>query len=347
MRGPAGGAGHDSHRRIPPSLDPDATPYALRHTEAASTGFATKGEAVPLDPAIKTVLDQLESAGGPALHEVSPGEAREMMKLLTAIEGEPEAVARVENRTIAGVPVRVYGGDGGPQPILVWYHGGGWVIGDLDTADGVARKLANRANALVVSVDYRLAPEHPYPAPVDDCWAVLEWVAANGAELGGDPARIAVGGDSAGGNLAAVMAIKARDAGLSLREQLLVYPATDLTLSFPSIDENGEGYLLTKDSMVWFTNHYLGGADPKEPTISPYYADDVSGVAPAHIITAEFDPLRDEGEAYGERLKDAGVAVEAKRYDGMIHGFYGLAIVTPVADEAIESSAAGLRAALA
>jgi acetyl esterase len=300
---------------------------------------------VPLDPAIKTVLDQLESVGGPALHEVSPDEARQMMKLLTAIEGEPEQVEHVEDHTIAGVPVRVYGAAQGPQPILIWYHGGGWVIGDLDTTDGVTRKLANHADALVVSVDYRLAPEHPYPAPVDDCWGVLEWVAANGAELGGDPARIAVGGDSAGGNLAALMAIKARDAGLSLRHQLLVYPATDLTLSFPSIDENGEGYLLTKDSMVWFANHYLGGADPKDPHISPYYADDLSGVAPAHVITAEFDPLRDEGEAYAERLADAGVPVDVKRYDGMIHGFYGLGLVTPVADQAIDASAAGLRAA--
>jgi acetyl esterase/lipase len=300
---------------------------------------------VPLDPAIKTVLDQLESVGGPSLHEVSPDEARQMMKMLTAVEGEPEPVARVEERTIAGVPVRMYGAASGPQPILVWYHGGGFVIGDLDTTDRVARKLANRADALVVSVDYRLAPEHPYPAAVDDCWAVLEWATANGTELGGDPARIAVGGDSAGGNLSALMAIKARDAGLSLRHQLLVYPVTDLTMSFPSIDENGEGYLLTKDSMVWFVNHYLGGADPKDPHISPYYADDLSGVAPAHIITAEFDPLRDEGEAYGERLEDAGVPVEVKRYDGMIHGFYGLGVITPVADQAIDASAAALRAA--
>jgi acetyl esterase len=302
---------------------------------------------VPLDPAIKTVLDQLESVGGPALHEVSPDEARQMMKLLTAVEGQPEPVARVEDRTIAGVPARVYGADSGSLPILVWYHGGGWVIGDLDTTDGVARKLANRAGALIVSVDYRLAPEHPYPAPIEDCWSVLEWVAANGAELGGDPSRIAVGGDSAGGNISALMAIKARDAGRSLRQQLLVYPATDLTLSFPSIDENGEGYLLTKDSMVWFVNHYLGGADPKDPHISPYYVDDLSGLAPAHIITAEFDPLRDEGEAYGERLKEAGVPVDVKRYDGMIHGFYGLGIVTPVADQAIDASATGLRAAFA
>jgi acetyl esterase len=302
---------------------------------------------VPLDPAIKMVLDQLAEAGGPALNEVSPDEARQMMKMLSAIEGEPEAVGRVDNTTIAGVPVRVYGAAAGasPQPIIVWYHGGGWVIGDLDTTDGVARKLANRADALVISVDYRLAPEAPSPAAVEDCWAVLEWVAAHGAEIGGDPARIAVGGDSAGGNLSALMAIKARDAGIPLRLQLLVYPAVDLTMSFPSIDENGEGYLLTKDSMVWFINHYLAGADPKDAAISPYFVDDVSGVAPAHIITAEFDPLRDEGEAYGERLKDAGVAVDGKRYDGMIHGFYGLGVVTPVADQAIDASGAALRAA--
>ncbi len=304
---------------------------------------------VPLDPAIKMVLDQLASAGGPALNEVSPDEARLMMKTLSTIEGEPEAVGRVEDRAIAGVPVRVYGAASGssPQPILVWYHGGGWVIGDLDTTDGVARKLSNRADAVVVSVDYRLAPEAPSPAATDDCWAVLEWVAANGAELGGDPSRIAVGGDSAGGNLSALMAIKARDAGIPLRLQLLVYPAVDLTMSFPSIDENGEGYLLTKDSMVWFTNHYLAGADPKDPALSPYFVDDVSGVTAAYIITAEFDPLRDEGEAYGERLKDAGVAVDVKRYDGMIHGFYGLGIVTPVADQAIDASGAALRNAFA
>ncbi|HEY2813062.1 MAG TPA: alpha/beta hydrolase [Acidimicrobiales bacterium] len=300
---------------------------------------------MPLDPAIKTVLDQLEEAGGPTLNEVSPPEAREMMKTLALLDGEPEPVSRVENTTVAGVPVRVYASEHGPQPILVWYHGGGWVIGDVDTADSVCRKLANRANALVVSVDYRLAPEAPCPAAADDCFAVLEWVAANGAELGGDTSRIAVGGDSAGGNLSALMAIRARDAGIALRQQVLVYPAVDLTMSFPSIEENGEGYLLTKDSMVWFTNHYLSGADPKDPTVSPYYVDDLSGVAPANVLTAEFDPLRDEGEAYAERLKDAGVPVEVKRYDGMIHGFYGLGMITPIADQAVDASAASLRAA--
>jgi len=310
---------------------------------------------MPLDPNLQTMLDQLASMGGPAMTEVSAPEAREMYKLMIAADAPPQDVASVEARSIPSasgdIPARVYRPAstplGDPPPILVWYHGGGWVIGDLETTDGVARKLANRAQAIVVSVDYCLAPEHPYPAPVEDCWKVLEWVAEHGAELGGDPSRLAVGGDSAGGNLSAVMAIKARDAGIPLRQQLLVYPAVDLTLSFPSIDENGEGYLLTKDSMVWFVNHYVGGNDPKDPQISPYYADDISGVAPAQVLTAEFDPLRDEGEAYAERLKDAGVAVDVKRYDGMIHGFYGLGVVTPVADEAIAASAERLRAAFA
>jgi len=302
---------------------------------------------MPLDPALETLLSQLAAAGGPGLTELTPAEGRQMLRMLAALDGDAEPVARVEDRTIAGVPCRVYAPVAEPSPILVWYHGGGFVIGDLETADSTARKLANRASALVVSVDYRLAPEHPAPAAVEDAHAVLSWIAAHGAELGGDPARIAVGGDSAGGNLAACMAIRARDEGIRLRHQLLVYPVVDLTMSFPSIDENGEGYLLTKDSMTWFLGHYLsGGADPKDPTLSPYHVGDLAGVAPAHVITAEFDPLRDEGEAYAERLRDAGVPVEAKRYDGMIHAFFGLGTVTPVANEAVDAAAAALRTAL-
>src|SRR2546430_2801068 len=221
-RGPAGGACNDSPRRNPTSLGPDETPDAPRESETESTGFAGQGGTVPLDPALKTILDQLEQAGGPALNEVSPAEARELMKTLAMLEGEPEAVARVENSTVAGVPVRVYAAEQGPQPILVWYHGGGWVIGDLDTTDGVVRKLANRANAVVVSVDYRLAPAAPCPAGTEDSWSVLEWVAKNGGELGGDPPRIAVAGDSDGGNIPALMAIRTRDVAVELRHHLLV-----------------------------------------------------------------------------------------------------------------------------
>lgn len=303
---------------------------------------------MPLDPALRTMLDQLAEAGGPTLSEATPEDGRQMLRMLALLDGEAEPVQRVEDREIAGVPCRVYSPGGDALPILVWYHGGGFVIGDLETTDTLARKLANRVDAVVVSVDYRLAPEHPAPAAVEDACAVVDWVAANGVALGGDPTKIAVGGDSAGGNLAACAALHARDNGIGLRHQLLVYPTVDLTMSFPSIDENGDGYLLTKDSMAWFIGHYVsGGADPKDPSISPYFVDDLSGVAPAHIMTAEFDPLRDEGEAYAERLRDAGVPVQLKRYDGMVHAFVGLSTITPVATQAVDAAADGLRAAFA
>jgi acetyl esterase len=311
---------------------------------------------MPLDPNLKTMLDQLASMGGPAMTEVSATEAREMYKLMVSADAPPQDVASVEPRSIPGpagdVPARAYRPAstplGDPPPILVWFHGGGWVIGDLDTADSTCRALANGTGALVVSVDYRLAPEHRFPAAVDDCLAAFEWVLANGAELGGDSTRIAVGGDSAGGNLAAVVSIAARDKGLPVRHQLLVYPVTDATFSQPSMDENAEGYLLTKDSMLWFGDHYFGPyGDAKDPRLSPLYADDLTGVAPATVITAEFDPLRDEGEAYAERLREADVPVELTRYDGMIHGFFALGMVTPVAGEAMALATSRLRADLA
>jgi acetyl esterase len=229
----------------------------------------------------------------------------------------------------------------------VWYHGGGFVIGDLESADRTCRKLAIGTGALVVSVDYRLAPEHPFPAGPDDCFAALRWIVDNAASLGGDSSRLAVGGDSAGGNLAAVVALQARDQGVALRHQLLVYPVTDCTMSSTSYDENAEGYLLTRDSMDWFVVHYLSaGADAKDPRVSPLYADDLRGVAPALVITAEFDPLRDEGEAYAERLRDAGVEVETRRFDGQVHGFFGLGTITPVANEAVDLAIAKVKAAL-
>ncbi|MGZ4694032.1 MAG: alpha/beta hydrolase [Acidimicrobiales bacterium] len=297
--------------------------------------------------------------GGPDaadLSEMSVEEARAVIVMLAAADGEPEPVEAVEDRTIPGpagdIPVRLYRPAQPTGAILIWYHGGGWVIGDLETADPTARKLANRTGALVVSVDYRLAPEHPYPAAVDDAWAALQWVAERGADLGGDPSRLAVGGDSAGGNLAAIVSVRARDAGLEgLRHQLLVYPAVDLTLSHPSIDENGEGYLLTKTGMVWFAEHYLGPATgrgdlDKHPDVSPLYTADLAGVAPATVITAGFDPLRDEGQAYAAALTEAGVAVEEHRYPTMIHGFISMAGVTTVTNEALDAAGAALRASL-
>ena len=312
---------------------------------------------MPIDTQIAALLEQMGSMESVDYREVTPEGLRQVMKMLAAADGPPEAVASVEDAVAAGpagpIPLRVYrpaGTDAGafPLPMLVWYHGGGWVIGDLDTADSTCRKLANRSGALVISVDYRLAPEHPAPAPLDDSWAALRWVAGAAAELGGDSSRLAVGGDSAGGNLAALLAVRARDDGRpSLRHQLLVYPATDLTMSYPSHVENGDGYLLTNEATAWFLSHYLGpDADPKDPAISPLFTDDLSGVANASIITAELDPLRDEGEAYAARLRDSGVAVHLRRYDGMVHGFFQLGGVTPVADSAVSEAASRLRAAL-
>jgi acetyl esterase len=308
---------------------------------------------VPLHPQVKALLDGLAQAGGPSLSEVTPAEARELYKALSAL-AQPEEVTRVDDRVVPGpvdVPIRVYTPQdaiGGDAPLLVWLHGGGWVIGDLDTADAVVRALANRSGAVVVSVDYRLAPEHTAPAALDDALVALTWAVENAELLGVDAGRVAVGGDSAGGNLAAVLCQRVRDEfGPDIDFQLLVYPVIDCTLSHPSIDENAEGYFLTKDTMVWFVGHYLGGVDPKDPSVSPLHADSLAGLPPALVITAEFDPLRDEGEAYAAAMREAGVAVESVRYDGQIHGFFGMAALLDDAEVALDQAGAALRAALA
>lgn len=304
---------------------------------------------MPLDPGTKAMLDQLAQMGGPTSREVGAVQSREMYKLMSALDGEPVDVQRVEDVTIDGLPARLYAASTAPaRPILVWYHGGGFTIGDLDTADRTCRKLAAGSGATVVSIDYRLSPEHPFPAAADDCFTALRWIASNADTLGGDASRIAVGGDSAGGNLAAVVAVQARDEGVPLRYQLLVYPVTDCTMSAASYKENGEGLLLTADTMDWFIGNYLGGgADPKDPRLSPLFTDNLDGVARAIVITAEFDPLRDEGEAYADRLRDAGVDVETRRFDGQVHGFFNLSTITPAATEALELATARLKTALA
>ena len=221
------------------------------------------------------------------------------------------------------------------------------MIGDLDTADATARALANRSGAVVVSVDYRLAPEHPFPAALEDALAALTWSVENAELLGVDASRVAVGGDSAGGNLAAALCQRVRDEfGPDIDFQLLVYPVVDCTLSHPSIDENAEGYFLTKDAMVWFVGHYLADGDPKAPAVSPLHADTLAGLPPALVITAELDPLRDEGEAYAAALRDAGVSVEAVRYDGQIHGFVGMAALLDDGKHALDLAGAALRTAL-
>jgi acetyl esterase len=289
----------------------------------------------------------------PPLHELSVADARQAYMALAPTAGEPEPVARVEDRCVAGpqgeIPVRIYTPRGqAPFPVLVFFHGGGWVIGDLDTHDGLCRQLANAASALVVSVHYRLAPEHRFPAAAEDAYAATRWVATNArAALGGDPGRVAVGGDSAGGNLAAVVALMARDRGAPpLVAQVLIYPVTDAPGDTGSYRENAEGYLLTADAMRWFWNHYRGeGAAGREPYACPLRAPDLRDLPPALVITAEFDPLRDEAEAYAHRLREAAVPVQRSRYDGMIHGFVSMSTVFPQARAAIAEVAAALRAA--
>jgi acetyl esterase len=307
---------------------------------------------MPLDPQVKAFLDQM--AGMPTLDSLSVADARAALLQLAAMQGTPAASVRTADHRIPGpacdIPVRVYTPPGrGPYPALVYFHGGGWVVGGIETHDGLCRDLATGVPAVVVSVDYRLAPEHRFPAAADDALAATRWVAAHAAELGADPRRLAVGGDSAGGNLSAVTALRARDErGPALGFQLLVYPVTDGSMDYPSYRENAEGYFLTRTMMEWFWSHYV--PDPaarRHPHASPLRAESLRGLPPALVITAEFDPLRDEGEAYGARLREAGVAVEHTRYDGMVHGFFGMKVLIAQAAAAVDQAAAALRRALA
>jgi len=304
---------------------------------------------MPLDPQAQAVCDLANATRVDVAPEERVQQTRLGWGLLIAMAaGEAEPVFEVVDRDADGVPVRVYRpAPDGDLPVLVVFHGGGWVIGSVEEFDVIARQVANASGAIVVSVDYRLSPEHPYPAPFDDCWRALEWTAAHAAEIGGDPSRIAVGGDSAGGNLAAVCALRARDrGGPALALQMLVYPVCDCRFDTESYVSNGEGYLLEAEQMRWFFDCYTGGAaDPAQVTISPLRAPDLRGVAPAVMLTAEYDPLRDEGEAYAGRLRDAGVAVEHRRYDGLIHGFFGLSGAFDASRDAIAFVATALRRA--
>jgi len=285
---------------------------------------------MPLDPQAQAFLDQMEALNAPALNTLTPEDARKAFEMMAELlEMEPEPIAKSEDRMIPGpggqIPVRIYTPEGSePFPVLVFFHGGGFVIGSIELYDEFCRELANGAGCMVVSVDYRLAPEHKFPAAVEDCYAATEWVAENAKAIGGNPALIAVGGDSAGGNLSAVVAQMARDKGTPpLVFQLLIYPATDFVHETQSSREN-TGYFLTKDDMAWFSSLYLRSeTDGSNPQASPLLAEDLSGLPPALVITAEFDPLRDEGEAYAERLRQAGVDTVCTRYKGMIHGFLG------------------------
>ena len=304
---------------------------------------------MPLDPAAQAVLTLLAEAGGPPLAELSPTEARDLFQGIAALGGEGAAVASVESAKVGGVPALVVTPTGeGPFPVLVWIHGGGWVIGSAVESLATARDLAAGAGCIVVSLDYRLAPEHKAPAAHDDCIAATRWVLDHAGELGGEPDKVAVGGDSAGGNLSALVALEFGD---RLRYQVLVYPATDLSMSgdYPSLVENADGYLLERASMDWFVGHYLddSGLDGADVRLSPATASDeaLSRTPPAFVITAEFDPLRDEGEAYAERLRAAGVDVTQRRFDGQIHAFYSMPLAIPAAAEAVAQTVELLRKA--
>lgn len=306
---------------------------------------------MPLDPQAKMVLDFLSSRDTPSLEKLPLDQARLAFEKMSQMScTPPPPVTHIEDRQIAGpggqIPLRIYSPFlEGTHPVLVYYHGGGWVIGNIESHDSLCRQLANQSQCIVISVDYRLAPEHKFPAAVEDAYAAVQWVANHAEEIHVDAHRIAVGGDSAGGNLAAVVCLMAKkESSPSIAFQLLIYPATGMSSDTNSHKENGEGYFLTKDLMTWFTSCYIQSVeDLDNPYVAPLKAQDFSGLPPAFVLTGEFDPLRDEGEAYAEKLRNAGVCVESKRYEGMIHGFICMDGFLEKGKQAIADSAHALQ----
>jgi acetyl esterase len=305
---------------------------------------------MPLDRDVAELLDTLAAAATPALSDGTVAEARHNYDAAPRPEGD--AVARVDDVVVPGpagdVAVRLYAASGALNlPVVMFFHGGGWVLSSVAGHDHMARRLAARTGALVASVEYRLAPEHPYPAPHDDCWAATAWTAEHAAEWGGDPSRLAVCGDSAGANLAAGVAIRARDEGIRLALQALVYPCIDdRQVAYPSMRENAHGLFLTAADMAWFWDHFVPAEHRDDPRAVPARADDLAGLAPALVITAEHDPLRDEGEEYGRRLVEAGVPTTITRYPGVIHGFATRWHTIARAEHAHDEIAAALRTRL-
>jgi len=309
---------------------------------------------MPLDIQMKSVLDAMAAAKNPAFHTLTPQEARRIAAARPQ-PGEPEPVAKVEDRKIPSlggdIPIRIYTPAGIPPfGVLVYFHGGGWVLGNIAMTDLPCRLLANASGCMVVSVEYRLAPEHKFPAGPEDCYTATKWVYDNSASLNIDPKRIAVGGTSAGATLAAAVALMARDrSGPHIAYQLLVYPATttELTTASHSQFAKHNYYILSRADMEWFWGHYLArDEDRTNPYACPAYAKSLTGLPPAFVITAEYDPLRDEGEAYAVRLSDEGVSTILKRYDGVTHGFFGMPALLEKAKVAIEDAAAALRSAI-
>lgn len=306
-----------------------------------------------LDPEVQLWLQQQGAAGQPAWDKITVEEARRQMDASTALLGPVQPVERVADMQASGpagpIPVRLYDPTGTPgRPIIVFFHGGGWVVGGIATHDHYCRELANASQMMVVSVDYRLAPEHRYPAAAEDAYVATKWVAENAEQLGGDPQRIAVAGDSAGGNLAAVVALMARDrGGPKLSAQLLIYPITDHNFDTDSYLRNMSGYHLTRDAMIWFWDHYAPEPSQRdEPYASPLRATNLEGLPPAIVLTAEYDPLLDEGEAYARRLESAGVPVHLKRYAGSIHGFIRRTHLWAHARQSVADAAAALKTAM-
>jgi len=283
-----------------------------------------------LDTATVRLLEQLAEGDSKPLAESTPEEARASMAMIAELAGPGPKMDRVEERTIEGrdgkATLRILVPIKDPRGVIVYYHGGGWVLGSIDESDTVARKLAERTSCAVVLVDYRLAPEHRYPTAVDDSYAALEWVGEHLADIAGHEAPLIVAGGSAGGNLAAVMAVRARDrGGPHLALQVLIYPATDADFDRPSYTAPENQVLLTREEMIWFWDHYLPDASRRtEPDASPLHTEDLSGLPPAVVLTAEHDVLRDEGEAYAKRLEQANVTTDHKRYTGQVHGFFDL-----------------------
>ena len=304
---------------------------------------------MPLHPQAQMVLDFMSETGftfeGVTAEDLR---ARANMAIPSPIELPSIADGNVPGPA-GDIPVRIYRpSDATDLPVVVFFHGGGWVIGDLESHDHMARTISAKADCVVVAVDYRLAPEHKFPAAADDAWAALEWVATHAAELGVDGDRIAVAGDSAGGNLAAVVAVQARDSEhVEIIQQVLLYPVVDGDCERPSMEENAEGFMLTRGAMDWFHEQYaVTDADRSDPRYSPINAD-LAGVAPAVVVTAEYDPLRDQGNAYAVALTDAGVDVIHTQYDGMIHGFFSMDAGLDTAAQAQDEVAAALKAAFA
>jgi acetyl esterase/lipase len=311
-----------------------------------------------LDPEIQAIVDIIEAAPGPPAHLVPVAQARAAHSRETALMSGPgEPVAQVRDVELPGpggairvrlfLPLAERRGDG-PPPLVAYAHGGGWVVGSVDAFDPLCRALANASGALIASIEYRLAPEHPFPAAPEDVRAAVRWLATRADELGTDPARLAVAGDSAGANLATVTARRLRDdGGPQLRMQALIYPVCDSALNTPSYRENGSGFGLSAESMKRYWELYLDGADGRHPDASPLQAGDLAGLPPAYVLTVCSDVLRDEGEAYARALEAAGVPVTLRRYDGAVHGFFRWLAKAELSRRAVADVGAALRAGLA